>query len=135
MLEMGAATVNRLELVDRVYGSSSRALLHRAGLREGMRVVELGCGVGTMTAWLADQVGPAGSVIAVDTDDRHLEQAQRRCAGRAQTTFRGGDARQTELPEGQADVVYARLLLMRGPRAETVLSHAHGLLKEGGVVV
>lgn len=43
------------------------------GLRPGLRILELGCGIGIMSAWLAEQVGPQGNVVAIDN---HSEQLQ-----------------------------------------------------------
>jgi SAM-dependent methyltransferase len=39
------------------------------GIAPGARVLEIGCGQGDMTAALADAVGPAGQVLAVDPAD------------------------------------------------------------------
>jgi ubiquinone/menaquinone biosynthesis C-methylase UbiE len=49
LLARGAADVDRLALLNQLYGPSSEALLLRAGLKPGMRVAEIGCGSGNMT--------------------------------------------------------------------------------------
>src|SRR3981081_1121878 len=41
-------------------------LLREAGLAPGMRVVDLGCGVGDVAFLAAEIVGPTGTVIAID---------------------------------------------------------------------
>ena len=41
-------------------------LLHDAGIGPGMRVLDLGCGVGDVTMLLADMVGPSGSIVGID---------------------------------------------------------------------
>jgi ubiquinone/menaquinone biosynthesis C-methylase UbiE len=62
-----------------------RRLLHdrRAILgplvRDGMTVADLGCGMGYFTVALADLVGPAGRVLAVDVQRRQLARTGRRC--------------------------------------------------------
>jgi len=46
---------------------------------EGSRVADLGCGMGYFTATLAELVGPAGEVLAVDMQPQQLRVAERRC--------------------------------------------------------
>src|SRR5258708_28860788 len=41
-------------------------LLREAGLAPGMRVVDLGCGVGDVAVLAAELGGPTGTVIAID---------------------------------------------------------------------
>lgn len=61
-----AATLRRL-----------RKLEPRFGLRAGMELLEVGCGTGQITGWLAEQVRP-GRVLAVDFSPAMLEQARAR---------------------------------------------------------
>lgn len=42
-------------------------------VRPGMRVADIGCGMGYFTLGLADLVGPQGKVLAVDLQKRQLE--------------------------------------------------------------
>lgn len=46
-----------------------KQLVNGWGIREGDRVLEIGCGQGDTTAVLADAVGPTGHVLAVDAAD------------------------------------------------------------------
>jgi ubiquinone/menaquinone biosynthesis C-methylase UbiE len=71
----------RLSQQDRIFAPHSENLFRQAGIAEGMRVVDVGCGVGDTTALLARIVGPAGSVIGVDQDAASLEAAERTVAG------------------------------------------------------
>ena len=41
----------------------------RAEIEDGMQVLDMGCGDGTMTRFLAGAVGPDGELIAIDVDD------------------------------------------------------------------
>ena len=41
-------------------------LLHDAEIGPGMRLLDLGCGVGDVTMLVAGTVGPSGSVIGID---------------------------------------------------------------------
>jgi len=48
-------------------------------VREGMRVADIGCGMGYFTVALAELTGPAGHVQAVDLQPQQLRVAARRC--------------------------------------------------------
>lgn len=135
LLGEGAAAVDRLALVQRIYGSRSRAGLLAGGPLSGRRVLELGCGTGGMSQWLAEQVGPEGCVVATDTSEAQLNVARARCAGLGNLRIERRDATDTELPPGSFDLVYARLLLMHVPRPLDVLRHAYQLLRPGGALV
>jgi len=52
-------------------------LAHRLGLQPGQDLLEVGCGTGQITAWLADRVKP-GRVTAVDFSPGMLAQARAR---------------------------------------------------------
>ncbi len=48
-------------------------------VRPGTTVADIGCGMGYFTLGLAELVGPAGKVIAVDVQQRQLDATGRRC--------------------------------------------------------
>ncbi len=58
----------------------------RAGLRNGMQVLEIGCGIGTLTTLLA-KANPAGNVLAVDISPKSIELARRNLASRKHVRF------------------------------------------------
>lgn len=54
-----------------------RTLAGRLGFRSGLEVLEVGCGTGQISGWLAQQVAP-GRVVAVDFSPAMLAQARAR---------------------------------------------------------
>src|SRR5215469_7979008 len=87
-LATGEAAAYRLGILHDLYGPGTRRVLLEAGLRRGMRVADLGCGVGMVTALLADLVGPTGSVVGIDSSAAQLAQARERLnADRAHISF------------------------------------------------
>jgi SAM-dependent methyltransferase len=58
----------RLALMSRLLDPLHRRLLGGLGVPAGARALEVGCGNGSVAAWLAGRVGPAGRVVAVDLD-------------------------------------------------------------------
>lgn len=72
--------------------------LGEAGLRPTDRILEIGCGIGTLTGLLAEQVAAGGEVVAVDLSPRSIDVARRRLSGCPHVTLRAGDALELELP-------------------------------------
>jgi tRNA A58 N-methylase Trm61 len=72
ILTTGAQDVERLRLLNLVYGPASHAVLRQAGLAEGLRVAEMGCGTGNVTCWIARQVGHAARSLVSTRISRKL---------------------------------------------------------------
>jgi 2-polyprenyl-3-methyl-5-hydroxy-6-metoxy-1,4-benzoquinol methylase len=93
----------------------------RSGIQRGMRVLELGCGAGEISIWIAKLVGPAGLVVGVDESAEVIDTAEKRATVSGQcywTRFVAADLN-TFIPRGRFDVVVVRsaLLLRREERA------------------
>jgi SAM-dependent methyltransferase len=116
--------------------SGTALLLGAAGVREGMRVLELGTGVGHVAFQLAALVGPSGSVVAIDQAAPLLAVAESRRRARdvENVVFAEADAREFRDAE-PFDVVVARLLLFHLPDAGDVVRHHAAGLRPGGVWV
>ncbi len=128
--------IARLDRQAQALRSGTAVLLGAAGIGEGMRVLELGTGVGHVAFQLAALVGPSGSVVAIDQAARLLEVAEsRRHAGGVENVrFAEADARAFRDAE-PFDAVVARLLLFHLPDAGDVVRHHAAALRPGGMWV
>ncbi len=70
--------VRRLLLQGRLYNDYTEHALRLAGLRPGMRVLDIGCGPGDVSFLAARLVGPTGSVLGVDAAPVMVELARDR---------------------------------------------------------
>jgi SAM-dependent methyltransferase len=135
-LATGEAAAYRLGILHDLYGPGTRRVLLESGLRRGMRVADLGCGVGMVTALLAELVGPGGSVVGIDSSAAQLAQARDRLTkGDAHVRFVEASAEGTGLPPGTFDLVYCRFLLLHLPEPEQALREMFTLLKPDGILV
>jgi SAM-dependent methyltransferase len=135
-LATGEAAADRLRVLHALYGPGSHRVLLDAGLRRGMRVADLGCGVGLVTAVLAELVGPEGRVVGLDTSAAQLAQARDRLPpGGTNVRFVQASATDTGLPPASFDLVYCRFLLLHLPEPERALREMWTLLKPGGILV
>jgi hypothetical protein len=69
----GAAIAGAEEGIEATRDHGTRALLERLGIGPGLRCLEVGAGGGSIAAWMADQAGDGGHVLATDIDTTHLE--------------------------------------------------------------
>lgn len=137
ILATGGKDVERLRLLHQVYGPGTEALFHRIGLRDGMRVVEIGCGSGNIACWVAEQVRPSGTVVAIDNSAAQVEQARRQAHARGlgNIEFQVADAYSPRLAEASFDVAYCRLVLMHLTDPGLALAAMRRLVRPGGKVV
>jgi ubiquinone/menaquinone biosynthesis C-methylase UbiE len=110
-------------------------MLLAAGIRQGMHVLDVGCGVGDVSFLVASIVGPEGSVIGVDLDAEALKLAEKRRADQRidNVEFRCSDARLVN-PERPFDAAVGRfvLLFMSDPTAALRLIAER--IRSGGIV-
>lgn len=126
----------RLRILSRVMRPTTRSLLERVGLREGMTCLDLGCGGGDATFEMARMVGSTGRAVGVDLDATKIDLARNEAAemGLPNVEFR---VSQVEQSTGAAefDLVYARFLLTHLTDPASVLRRMLAFLRPGGVVV
>jgi SAM-dependent methyltransferase len=136
-LATGEAAVRRLKALHHVYAPAGRRVLVQAGLRQGMRVADFGCGVGAVTRMLAEMVGPAGHVTGIDVSGAQLAQARDYCAesGLANVSFVEASATSTGLPRESFDLAYCRFLLLHLTDPAACLREMQAVLKPGGILV
>lgn len=118
---------DRLRLMSRMLDPSSRYHLQRIGVAAGWRCLEIGAGNGSLSQWLAQQVGPTGHVLATDI---HPDLMQGIAA--ANLEVRGFDVVRDAPPEAPYDLVAIRALLHHLPERRAVVSRMASWVKPGG---
>ena len=114
----------------------TRELFRRAGLTPGMRVLDVGCGVGDVAFLAADIVGPTGSVLGIDRSDESLWTAKRRALdeGRRNVAF-SKVSLDDVVVHPPVDAVVGRLVLMHLRNPVASLASLIGSVKPGGLVI
>ena len=104
-------------------------------LRSGDRLLDVGCGPGTLTVDLAARVAP-GEVIGVDlADDVIVEaEAHARAQDADNVSFRAGDFRELDLAPGSFDVAHAHQVLQHLTDPVGALAAMGALVRPGGIV-
>jgi SAM-dependent methyltransferase len=130
--------LERLGFQHRLWSRPANELWHRAGLRPGMRVLDVGCGPGFASLDIAQIVGPTGSVLGVDESEAFIAHAAEQAGARrlGQARFVVTDAAALEhlddaLP-GTFDIAYVRWVFCFLAEPEAVLRAIARLLRPGG---
>ena len=138
VLRTGTSAAPRLRLLHHLFGPVSRQMLLEAGIAPGKRVLDLGCGIGSVSCWMASQVGPDGSVVSIDLSADQLTEARHEAeALRVENiiTFLQRSAYDTGLPSESFDIVFCRFLLCHLGDPQAALTEMHRVLKPGGAIV
>jgi len=103
----------------------------------GDRVLDMGCGDGIYTNWLAARVAPRGEVVAVDLDDNYLETARqrlRKSAYRSLIRIEKGNINRLPFPNDYFDVAWCAQSLFSFPDPLQTLQELTRVTHSGGVV-
>lgn len=136
VLGYGDRELERLLLQAEVWGAFTDALLRRAGLRQGMRVLDLGTGTGDVALLAARIVGPEGEVIGIDRAPEPLRLAAARASksGVRNVRFEVADMHSYE-PEGTFDAIAGRFILIHAKEPVAVLRRLSRGLARNGVLI
>ncbi len=92
--------INERQPIDKV--------LQAMGAKPGLCIGEVGAGTGRVTVWMADAVGPSGTIYANDIDSAALKSLQTRCEKEKLTNVRTiiGTIDDPKFPAGALDVAF-----------------------------
>jgi len=126
---------DRLGIQASLYDRHTEYLLRTAGLKEGMRVLDVGCGTGEVSLCAARIVGPSGRVVGVDMEPGVLERARANAAASSSgnVTFEQGDLSDLRI-SGLFDAVVGRLILIHLDDPAAVVKELTRLVRPGGVI-
>jgi SAM-dependent methyltransferase len=129
-------TAHRAEAYEQVMGRWSRRLapvfIDFAGLADGDRILEAGCGTGSLTLALAERATVA-AITAIDYAEVYVEFARRRNRD-PRITIEQGDVCALRFGDGAFDRSLSMLVLQFVPESERAVSELRRVTRRGGVV-
>ena len=101
-------------------------------LQPGMRVLDLGCGPGTISVGLAEAVAP-GELLGIDLEESQVAMARgaAEAGGHGNATFHVGDATDLPFEDDEFDAVHCHAVLMHIPDTGAALAEVRRVLKPG----
>jgi SAM-dependent methyltransferase len=119
----------RLALMSRLLDPMHRRGLESLGVGPGARALEVGCGNGSISAWLAERTAPDGHVVALDLDLSLID------AGAPNLEIRQGDIRAGPVSPGGFDLVTARAVLHHVADADAAIANLVASVCPGGAIL
>lgn len=135
IIDIGEKGSEGLGKLDYLYNPTTEEFLLRSGLRPGMKVLDIGCGSGVMTCWLAQQVGEQGLAVGIENNANQLNAAKKRAAdaGVSNAKFELCSAYDINTLNQQFDLVYCRFLLHHLHDPMKAIEAIYQVLKPSGI--
>lgn len=111
----------------------AQPFLDFANVRSGSRVLDLGCGTGSLSQALLDRVGPSGALLGVDISPHYVEHATLAVTD-PRARFVVGDANHLDLPSGNFDASLSLLVLNFVPEYRKAVSEMARVTRSKGIV-
>ena len=104
-------------------------------LGPGLRLLDFGCGPGTISVGLAKAVEP-GELHGIDVEESQIDlaRAAAKAGGHDNATFHVGDVTALPFEDGYFDAAHCHAVLMHVPDTEAVLAEVKRVLKPGGII-
>ena len=126
--------IRRLVLQATLLRPLTERLLLKAGLTPGMRVLDVGCGVGDVAMLAASIVGPAGAVVGLDREAAAIQAAEQRAAA-AGLAIQYRQAAVEDRPDlGEFDLAIGRYVLVHQPDPVSFIRTVSSYVRPGGAV-
>lgn len=114
-------------------------LVERSGVKKGMQVLDLGCGSGAFTTFVARAVGQKGKVYALDIQADMLTQLENKLSRPENKNIKNiklieGNAYELPFDNGSLDLVYMVTVLQEIPDRNRALHEVKRVLKPGGIL-
>lgn len=121
------------DLVTGGLGAHGETAMRAHPPRQGDKVVDLGCGFGDTTQWLAGLVGKSGEVVGIDVSQPFIETARKEAeeAGVENVRFEVGDVQVAEFEE-TFDYAFSRMGIMFFANPVQALRNVRAALVPGG---
>lgn len=126
----------RLMLQGKILRPFTERTFRSAGITPGMRVLDLGSGMGDVALLAAEIVGPGGKVVGLDRDAVALERARARAAEQGCSSWVSFQATNLDdfTTDEPFDAVVGRYILIYTPDVSGTLRTLLRFLKPGGIV-
>lgn len=131
--DLGQRWVREQARLDASIAPFGAAALRAAAVRVGEVVLDIGCGCGDTSLFLAKAVSPGGEVLGVDVSAPMLARADARAAeaGLQNVRFAEGDASSAKLG-GPFDLLFSRFGVMFFDDPPKAFAHLRSAIKPGG---
>ena len=129
--------MTRLQTQAEEFSSSTEESMMKLGIKPDMKVVDIGCGTGSVSFMISPMVGELGQVVGVDSNQYAIDYCNEtaRSQGILNAKFILSDATSLDFGSHTFDVSYSRFLFQHVKDASQALREMVRVTKPGGVVM
>ena len=128
--------VKRLEIQSAIFEKETLRTLKCAGIKPGMRCLDLGCGTGNTTLLIADLIGKNGKVFGLDINQDSISICKRKAMMNDvnNAIFVVDDIYSTKFENSSFDFVFSRFLFQHLTNSQKALKEMLRLTCRGGII-
>ncbi len=118
---------------------SPEKIISRSGIKKGMKTLEVGCGSGAFTTFIARAVGEEGEVFALDIQPEMLKQIENKLKRSGNQDIKNirlveGDALNLSFEDNSFDLIYTITVFQELPDKNKALKEMKRVLKPKGIL-
>lgn len=133
VLSSKSSEIQRLNIQSLLFEPFVIDALNKAGIKKGMKCLDVGCGSGDVTRLLSTMVGKSGSVIGIDVQKKYLDYCNK-VTKQKNVKFVHDNIIDSKLT-GTFDVVFSRFMFVHLTDKLQALRSMINLTKKNGVVI
>jgi ubiquinone/menaquinone biosynthesis C-methylase UbiE len=129
--------MTRLQIQAEEFSSSTEESMMKLGIKPDMKVVDIGCGTGSVSFMISPMVGELGQVVGVDSNQYAINYCNEiaRSQGILNAKFIISDATSLDFESHTFDVSYSRFLFQHVKDSSQALREMVRVTKPGGAVM
>ncbi len=133
-MKVGQAGRARRIMLNQLTNPETVRFLLKSGIKPGMKVLDIGCGMGIMTCWLSEIIGKTGEVVGIDSSEEQLAIAREIAEEEERNvTFKCMPATDLNSLDMDFDFIFCRFLLVHLKNPKKAVQDIFSLLKPGGI--
>ena len=125
--------MKRLQIQASLFESSARHFLINAGLKSGMKCMDVGCGIGNVSKLMRAMVGRKGSVLGTDIEKKYVDYCNYNNKSK-NIAFVQDDILKTNVSE-KFDIVYSRLMFVHLKDKLRAIKSMTQFTKKNGTII
>jgi demethylmenaquinone methyltransferase/2-methoxy-6-polyprenyl-1,4-benzoquinol methylase len=110
-------------------------LVPQFGLESGQKVLDVGTGTGVLIPYLVKELGPEGSVTAIDFSENMVQQCKTKHQHLQNVTIKLGNIEETQFPKETFDAIICFGVFPHLQNKQKVLQNINSILKHEGKFV